>query len=274
MPATRPVRDAHQRHCVRRVVEHLQIRDQVLDLGALVEARAADHLVGDALPDEHVLEHARLRVHAVEDRDLAAGEALLDERSDARRDEARLGMLVLHLDRLHRIALAEVREQVLRLALAVVLDDGVRGAQDRVRRAVVLLERDRARAWEVALEVEDVADVGAAERVDRLIRVADGAEVAVLGREQLQQPVLRVVRVLVLVDEDVAERLPPALLRLGKPLEHVHGQVQQVVEVHRVRAEQLALVELVRRRRRSGRRTTRLARGTHRGRRGCSSRAR
>ncbi len=56
-PAPRPVRDPHQRDGVRRVVEHLQVRDGVLDLGALVEARPADHLVRDALPDEHVLEH-------------------------------------------------------------------------------------------------------------------------------------------------------------------------------------------------------------------------
>src|SRR5258705_10443305 len=38
-------------------------------------------------------------------------------------------------------------------------------------------------------------------RVDRLVRVADRHQVLVLFREQLQQPVLRVVRVLVLVDE-------------------------------------------------------------------------
>ena len=55
--APRPVRDPHQRDRVRRVVQHLEVRDRVLDLGALVEARPADHLVGDALPDEDVLEH-------------------------------------------------------------------------------------------------------------------------------------------------------------------------------------------------------------------------
>ena len=100
--ASRPVGDAHQRNGVRRVVDHLEVRDQVLDLGALVEARPADHLVRDALAHEHVLEHARLRVHPVEDRDLAAGEAFLDEHRDARGDEARLGVLVLDLDRLDR----------------------------------------------------------------------------------------------------------------------------------------------------------------------------
>ena len=125
-------------------------------------------------------------------------------------------MLVLGLEHAHRLALAELRPEPLLLALAVVLDHRVGGVQDRVRRAVVLLERDHARAGEVALELEDVADVGASEAIDRLVRVADHHQVPVWPREQLEQDVLRVVRVLVLVDEDVAERLRPALARLGK----------------------------------------------------------
>ena len=39
-------------------------------------------------------------------------------------------------------------------------------AQDRLGRAVVLLELDHARVGEVVLEVQDVLDVGAAEAVD------------------------------------------------------------------------------------------------------------
>src|SRR5207244_6469966 len=52
-----------------------------------------------------------------------------------------------------------------------------------------------------------------------LVRVADGADVAVLLGQELQEPVLRVVRVLVLVDEDVAEGLLPALAGLGAMLQ-------------------------------------------------------
>ena len=178
-PAARPVRDPVERDRVGRVVDHLEVRDQILDLGALVEARAADHLVGDALAYEHVLQHARLGVRPVEDRDLAPGQAVLDELGDLRGDEARLGVLVLDLDHAHRVALAELRPEVLRLALAVERDDVVGRLEDRVRRAVVLLERDRLRLGEVDLEVEDVADVGASEAVDRLVRVADGEHVSV-----------------------------------------------------------------------------------------------
>jgi hypothetical protein len=54
-----------------------------------------------------------------------------------------------------------------------------------------------------------------------------------------------VVRVLVLVDEDVAECLLPLLARIGEALEHVDGQHEQVVEVDRVRGVQPSLVEVV-----------------------------
>ena len=245
-PAARPVRDPEQRAVVGRVHEDGQVRRRVADLRALVEPRPADHLVRDVLADEHVLEHARLRVRPVEDRDLARGQALVDQAGDLGGDEPRLGVLVLDLEHAHRIALAEVGEELLRLALAVVLDDRVRRAEDRVRRPVVLLERDDERPGEVALELHDVADVRASEGVDRLVRVADRGDVPVLVGEELEQPVLGVVRVLVLVDEDVAERLLPLFPRVREPLEHLHREHEQVVEVDRVRGVQAALVELVR----------------------------
>ena len=230
---------------VGRVVDHLQVGDRVLDLGALVELRPADHLVRDVLAHQHVLEHAGLRVGAVEDRDLRAREIPLHEPRDLGGDEASLGVLVLDLDHANGVALAHLAPEVLRLALPVLGNDGVRRAQNRVRRAVVLLERDLLRAAEVALEFHDVADVRAAEGVDGLVRVADREDVLVLAGEELQEPVLGVVRVLVLVHEHVAEGLLPLLARLGKAVEHLHGEHEEVVEVSGVRVEQPALVELV-----------------------------
>ena len=130
-PRARLVDDAPQRDRVGRVVERLQVRHRVLDLGALVEARAADHLVGHAVAHEQVLEHARLRVRAVEDRDLARGDALLEQPADARGDEARLGLLVLHLDHADRLAVAEIGPEPLLETVRVVRDDGVGGVEDR-----------------------------------------------------------------------------------------------------------------------------------------------
>ena len=58
---------------------------------------------------------------------------------------------------------------------------------------------------ELALEVGHVADVGAAEGVDRLVVVADREDRVVRPGEQLQPAVLQPVGVLELVDQDVAE---------------------------------------------------------------------
>ena len=186
-PAPRPVRDPRERHRVARVVEHLQVRDRVLDLGALVELRPADHLVVDPLPDEDVLQHAALRIRAVDDGDVGQARALVDGAHDLGRDVPPLGVLVLDLDDVNGLTVAEVGPELLLLALAVVLDHRVGRVEDPVRRAVVLLQRDHGGAGEVALELEDVADVGPAEAVDALVRVADHHEVPMLAGSSLSR---------------------------------------------------------------------------------------
>jgi hypothetical protein len=110
------------------------------------------------------------------------------------------------------------------------------------------------------VEVQDVANLRTAEAVDRLRIVAHHRKISVPGDvrapaplglvaasadEQLQQPVLRVVGVLVLVHEYVAERRRVALAHLSEQLEQVDRPEQQVVEVHRVHPMQVALVDLI-----------------------------
>ena len=164
------VRDARERHHVLRVREHRQVRDRVLDLGALVELRPADDLVGDLAAHERVLEHPRLRVRPVEDRELRAGDALVHEPLDLPDDEPGLRVLVVKLPHLYGIALAEVGPEVLAHPAAVVADHRVGGIEDGLRRAVVLLEADDLGIREVVPEIQDVRDVGAAEAVDRVVR--------------------------------------------------------------------------------------------------------
>ena len=63
--------------------------------------------------------------------------------------------------------------------------------------------------------------------------------------EQLQQPVLGAVGVLVLVDEHPAEGPPVAVADVLEQLEQVDGADQEVVEVHRVGLVHALLVQLV-----------------------------
>ena len=156
-----------------------QVGEGVLDLLALVEPGAADDLVGHADPDQHLLERAGLGVGPVEDRDVAGADALgVLQVVDLLRDERRLVVLAVGdvADDLHPVA--GVGPEVLGAALLVAGDHRVGGPQDGLRGAVVLLQQDGPRVGVVLLELDDVADRRAAERVDRLVGVADDAQLA------------------------------------------------------------------------------------------------
>jgi hypothetical protein len=85
------------------------------------------------------------------------------------------------------LARRAVAPQILGEALGGERDHLVGGGQDRLRRAVVALERhDLRRRIEVRREIEDVAHRGAAKGVDRLRVVADHGEAAAIGFHRQQ----------------------------------------------------------------------------------------
>ncbi len=149
------------------------------------------------------------------------------------------------------LAVALLRPQPLVATARVARDHRVGGGQDGLGGAVVLLQQDRARVREILLELDDVADAGAAEGVDGLVGVADDAQLARLDtgvgwRDQLaDQLVLRVVGVLVLVDQHVPEAAPVVLGHGGQPLQQRDRLHDQVVEVERVGRAQPGLVDAV-----------------------------
>ena len=177
-----------------------------------------------------------------------------------RRDERGLVALVLGVVADDAVAAAGVGPQVLRLARRVVGDDRVGGVEDGLRAAVVLVEHDGGDLGERLLELQDVAEVGAAEPVDRLVRVADDGDVVVAAGEQQDDLVLRLVGVLVLVDEDVLEALAVVVEHVGVVAEQAHGVDEQVVEVHRPGLLQAGLVLARTPRRACGRRCSAPAR--------------
>ena len=72
--------------------------------------------------------------------------------------------------------------KVLAFAADVVRDHGRRCLQNILRGAVVLFEADDLRLGKILLEFEDVADVGATPGVNRLVFIADGADVVPRSR--------------------------------------------------------------------------------------------
>ena len=259
--ADRPGRDVDdplEADAVRVRAQDPQVGEGVLDLAAGIEPRPADELVADAVAQERFLDRPGLGVHPVHHRDLAGAElrvrlvlvgasregraATADQAFDLAGDPLGLFVLVVRLEALDLQAAGVLGPELLVLARGVARDDRVGGVEDQLRRAVVALELDDGRVRPVALEVEDVAQVRAAPRVDRLVVVADDREVAVLRRERLDPQVLGAVRVLVFVDVEVA----PALLVLGEDLGGLVEQAdrfeQEVVEVERAGDAEALLV--------------------------------
>src|SRR5690606_20221761 len=90
--------------------------------------------------DEDVFHHPGLGVGAVEDGDVGGVVALVDEGVDLVGDESGFVVLVLGFVADDGLAFAFVGPQVLGGAARVVGDDGVGGLEDRLGRAVVLVE--------------------------------------------------------------------------------------------------------------------------------------
>ena len=140
-----------------------------------------------------------------------------------------------------------VGEQRLAEPPLIVGDEPGRDREDVPARAVVALEPDHLRAGEVALEAQDVVHVRAAPAVDRLVVVADAAQVPARLRQQPEPQVLDDVGVLVLVDQDVAEAPLEGGQHVRILAEEPQRLEQKVAEVDRVQGLEPRLIGLVER---------------------------
>ena len=139
-------------------------------------------------------------------------------------------LVVLALDHADRRTFRMLAPQLLGVQVRVVGDQLVGGAQDALAAAVVLFQLDHAQAGPVLAELVDVFRIGAAPGVDRLVVVAHAGEVAALAGQRFQQAVLRVVGVLVFVDQQIAQAFAPTVAALLVAFENAQRQTDQVVD--------------------------------------------
>ncbi len=239
--------DALELEVVRRIGGDLEIGDGVLDLGALVEARAADDPIGQPRRHEPVLEGAHLEGGAHEDRDLVQGMSRRAEALDRLADPARLLLVVPDAGDRHFRAELAVGEERLAEPATIAGDEPRRRRENVARGPVVALEADDAGAGEVVLEAQDVVDLGPAPAVDRLVVVAHAADVGRALGEELEPEVLGDVGVLVLVDEDEAEAalvVGEHVVVLAKEPQAFEEEVAEVGGVELLQASLIGAVEL------------------------------
>ena len=181
-PALGHIDDALEREVVSGLCNKPQIGEGVADLHALVEPRPADHAIGQAERDEAILELAHLERGAHQDRDLVeivrlAGAVIALELLDLLADRAGFFLRVPAGGDLHLLAGHVLGAQRLAEAALVVRDQMRGGGEDVGGGAVVALQANDLRAGKIVVEAQDVVDLGAAPAVDRLVVVADAADV-------------------------------------------------------------------------------------------------
>ena len=223
--APRGIQNAFEGEIVGRLIKKAEISQRVADLLPLVKPRPADHTIGQCERNEPVFELARLEPGAHQDCDFAKRVPLALQRLDLLADPTGFLLGIPHGPHDNFFALARFGPQGLAEAAAVLRDHAARRPQNVRCRAVVLFEPGDRGARKILLEAQDVADLGAAPAVDRLIVIADTAQISTHLRQQTQPQVLGDVGVLVLVDEQVAE----ASLIIGEDV-GITGEQAQIVQ--------------------------------------------
>ena len=246
--ARRGVDDACQCDRVIRVLHQLEVTQQILDLGAVIERETAHHGVGDSVATQRFFHQPRLGVGAVEYG--GAGQILFFARTahvllnvvgDEERFVLSVGRFVVTNP---RAALAR-GPQVLAFALQIARYHRGGALKDHLRGAIVLLQADGLGLRKILFKLEDVADVRAAPGVNALVLIAHHAHIVFRPGEQLHQLVLWTVGVLIFVDQHVAITAVVAFPYLGGGAQQAHGLEQQVVEVERIRLAQLLAVNVI-----------------------------
>ena len=135
---------------VARVFRPAQEREQILDVRGLEKLQAAVLDEGDVAPGQFHFERAAVVRRAEQHGLRLERKPRLAACQDRLHHVARLVRLVAHADDLRALGGLSLRPEILGEALCSQADDRVRRAQDRLRGAVVLLQRDdirRRRKW-------------------------------------------------------------------------------------------------------------------------------
>ena len=252
--ALRRVDDALEGEIVRWLADEAEVSHRIADFEAFIEARAADDAIVEAERDEAVFEFAHLEGGADQDRHVVelvlAALKLFDFLADGAGFLFRVpGGVHLHLVMVRIEAFGEER-----LAEpAFIMGDQMSGrTEDMAGGAVVALQLDDLGAGEILFEAEDVVDFGAAPAVDRLVVVADAADIDLSTlapwsssgalRQQPQPHVLCRIGVLVLVHQNVAEAFVIFLQHVRMFLEHADRMQEEVAEIAGIQRQQAVLI--------------------------------
>ena len=157
--------------------------------------------------EQLLLQHARLGIAAVQQRDLLQSVAFPVQRFDFIHHPFGFFQIVERREKADFFACLRLCVQVFAQAVGVVGNHRIGRLQNRAHRTVILFQLNRRINAEFAHQTGHIAHVRTAETVNRLVVVAHGKHGRAVARHQFEPFVLQRVRILELVHQNMVETL-------------------------------------------------------------------
>ena len=230
------VDDSTQRLLIIRISHYTEIGYDILDFLTLIEGQSAVNAVWYSILAHLLLKRTALRIRTIKDGKVTILSTLLssDTLNVVAYDDSLLLVAIGGLQR-ESLALFVLAEDILANLSFVLANQRVSCLNDELRRTVVLLQFKEACALRVLLlEIEDIVDIGTSEAIDALRIVANHTYTTMLLCQLQHDSLLRIVRVLILVDQHIVESFYVLLTDILMLMKQQIGLHQQVVEIHGV----------------------------------------
>src|SRR5262249_5731320 len=147
--------------------DRAEVGQDVFDLFTIIESKPTHDLIGNLLASEHVFKLTALRIGTIENREVLVGTVLVAcEPLDLRNNKFGFPTFIGELRANDRKPFFVISPKGFVLTRLVVADDLTGGRDDRLGRAVILLELHDFGAWIISLEIQNVMDISASPFVD------------------------------------------------------------------------------------------------------------
>ena len=149
------------------------------------------------------------------------------------------GLKATHIDRLSVPLLCP---ETLLLSAQIIPYHLIGCAENISLRAVVLLKLHHLRPRKLRLKVQDIIDIGPAKFIDRLVIIPHHTEIFILSCKQRDEPELRRIRVLILIDHNIAKALLILHEHLGAVLKELHRLHDEIIKIQCVVSAKIILI--------------------------------
>ena len=150
------------------------------------------------------------------------------------RNVFRLALLRIRTMQTNFLAGAVVCPQLFALTAGIVADDLVCRGENVLRGAVVLLQTDGFGVPVLLLKFQNIRDGRTAEFIDTLVIVTDNTDVFIAARKQADEHILRMVGVLILITEHIAEFALIILQHILVLLKQLDGFHNNIIKIQRI----------------------------------------